>query len=35
MTIPFRTDLSVGTIIKLNLPPTEPSSQQVKVQRMS
>ena len=28
ITIPFRTDLSVGTIIKLNLPPTEPSSQQ-------
>ena len=28
MTIPFRTDLSCGTIIKLNLPPAEPLSQQ-------
>ena len=28
VTIPFRTDISVGMVIKLNLPPAEPSSQQ-------
>ena len=30
LTIPFRTDLSCGNIIKLNLPPAEPLSQQGK-----